>query len=258
MIRAPQTCRHDDAVGFHLLQNAVGPLGHGKSCPGDDGLRQAQLHVLCHIPQVIIQTAHLLHHNAQRRLDAVGNGLLLAPLIGLRHCDGLGHGDIDGGADGDALFRQMLNDLHTGGRSRQLDRDIGRPGVHPAALGQHALGITGAAGIELAQRVAVGAVGGVVNVADLISRISCHQLQKCLGMCLGGGEIIPQGQDLGRPEVRLRSKGAEREHGIGGHTRSAALERQINFCGVSGIMPPAGGGALIDPFQIIHRSLLQS
>lgn len=96
---------------------------------------QSQLHILRHIPQVIVQAAHLLHHNAQRRLDAVGNGLLLAALIGLRHCDGLGHGDIDGGADGDALFRQVLNDLHTGSRGRQLDRDVGRPGMHPGGPG---------------------------------------------------------------------------------------------------------------------------
>ena len=74
----------------------------------------------------------------------------------------------------------------------------------------------------------------------------------CLGMGLGSGEIVAQSQDLGCPEVRLRGERAEGQHRIGSDAGGAAFEGQVDLGGVAGVMPPAGSGALIDPFQIIH------
>ena len=127
MISAAKAGRHDDRVIAALFKNLIGTLGNGEASHRDDRLIQTKLHILRNIAQIIVQTADLLHDNAQRGFYARGQRLLLAARIGLGHGDRLRDGDIDRGADGNALFRQMLDHLDTGRGRGKLDSNIFRP-----------------------------------------------------------------------------------------------------------------------------------
>ena len=118
-------------------------------------------------------------------------------------------------------------------------------------LCEHALGVAGPRGVQLAERVAVRAVRPLVNRADLFRRISRNEFQKRLCACFRL-KIVAERHDLRVPEFRLGLERAEGQDRVRRHAGRAAPDRQLDLIRVAGVVPPPGRGALVDPLQIVH------